>query len=102
MDIAQIANQVVALLVPAMSALGSSVAAEAFYKEFGKDAWHFVKSLWTRLEPAVHVQLNLKQAVEALQSAPTDKLNETVLSARLQQALQADATHIALRCVVRL
>jgi len=93
MDVAQLAESIVAALAPFLPVLFSKAAdaaAEATVEKLGEAAWKRAKALWDKLRPGVEARPELKRAAETVADAPTDAAARDALARKIAEMLAQD------------
>ena len=96
MDIALLAKDAVALLVPALPYLvtaGNEAVKEAG-KKIGGEALDYAKTLWAKLRPKAEAKPALLEAINDAAAAPKDEDAQAQLRVQLKKLL-ADDTELA-------
>lgn len=91
-DIALIAKDVAAFLVPALPYLikAGENAVEEVGKRIGGDAMNYAKRLWARLRPKAEARPALQEAISDAAAAPEDEDAQAQLRLQLKKLLADD------------
>ncbi|HEV7668570.1 MAG TPA: SUMF1/EgtB/PvdO family nonheme iron enzyme [Thermoanaerobaculia bacterium] len=97
MELAPLAEQVVAALAPALPFLldKGATAADAAIKEMGKDAWEKAKSVWARLRGKIAKDEDAEKATEKLALDPKNGRLQRLLAPLLEGLLEGDEGTVA-------
>ena len=93
-EIAQLAQQIVSLVVPVLPALGwaGGKGVEGIIKKVGEEAYGAAKQVWEKLRPKVESVPAAKAAVEEVIAQPEDADAQASLRLQLKKLLMADSS----------
>ena len=91
-DIALVAKEVAAFLIPALPYLvkAGEKAVEEVGKKIGGDAMEYAKRLWARLRPKAEAKPALQEAINDAAAAPEDEDAQAQLRLQLKKLLADD------------
>lgn len=92
MDIATLAQALVALLTPVLPLLmkAGEKSVEEMGKKVGESAWNFAKKIWSRLTPKINANSSAKEAINDCVKNPKDDDYIAVFRVQLKKILKSD------------